>query len=136
MQAARKLVAASSGPLGIFPLQKVVRSELAFFDELRQSGASWSQIASLMRGVGLRTKAGEPVSADILRATFAREAAKRRGCSAASDAVEHRKEFPKLARITSPLTRKTALGGLNAGDKVADRMRRAVALRKAGKCEQ
>jgi hypothetical protein len=64
---------AANGPLGA--RQRVVSDHLGFFTGLRAEGASWEQIAALMAGEGLRSRAGGVVSAGVLRALCSRAAA-------------------------------------------------------------
>ena len=71
-QKARRFVAAVEGVLGPRSLQRVVREELTFFTELRAAGASWDQITALLKDEGLRSRRGEPVSADVLRTLVSR----------------------------------------------------------------
>jgi hypothetical protein len=69
---AEKVAAAATGPLGPIPIQRVVSSHFVFFSELKASGASWDQISALLEREGLRNRKGCPVSAAVLRTTYAR----------------------------------------------------------------
>lgn len=69
---AARMVAASNGPLGRLPVERTIRANIEFFVELRATGASWSQIAELLRQVGVCTRRGLPISESVLRATYAR----------------------------------------------------------------
>jgi hypothetical protein len=58
---ATEFAAALEGPLGPMPLERVVRQHVELFNDLRQAGASWRQIAALMVRHGVRRKDGESV---------------------------------------------------------------------------
>ena len=69
---ARKFAQALEGPLGPRRMQAVVRDHTALFTAWRASGASWSQIATLLAGAGVRSLSGGLVSAAMWRALVSR----------------------------------------------------------------
>lgn len=72
LKEAGRFTAALDGPLGRRAMQPVIRDFLPLFRELRASGASWSQIASLLAGAGVRSGSGQPFSDGVLRAMVSR----------------------------------------------------------------
>lgn len=54
------------------PVQRLVRSHLDFFNDLRDAGGSWDQIARLLRDEGLVSRSGEIVEAAVLRVLYSR----------------------------------------------------------------
>jgi hypothetical protein len=104
---------------------------VTFFDELRQGGANWDQIAILLRKAGLRTKRGDMVSADVLRATFARESGSRRATH--NDVVLHTIKSPRSAyrKIPAKIPAEIASDSPRPDrtNNIMNRMRRASSLR-------
>ena len=58
--------------LGPRSLSHTICDHITFFERLREEGATWEQIASLMESEGLRSRRGNAVSAGVLRALFSR----------------------------------------------------------------
>ena len=52
-----------------------------FFDGLRESGASWPQIANLLFAAGVKGRSGNPVSESVLRAIVSRAARRKTAAS-------------------------------------------------------
>lgn len=73
---ARRLIAGAQGVLGPRAVQGIMDVLLPFVDRLRHSGSSWDQIALLLSDAGLRSRRGEAVSADNLRAVASRSRAR------------------------------------------------------------
>ena len=71
---ARSVTRAAQGILGPRSLSRVVSDHIAFFEFLREGGATWDQIASLMASEGLRSRKGNVVNAGVLRALCSRAA--------------------------------------------------------------
>lgn len=69
---AQQLLDEAQGLLGPRAVHGIVGQLLPFIEELRDSGASWEQIAGLLQDAGLRSRLGEAVGADSLRATVSR----------------------------------------------------------------
>jgi len=69
---AKALVHSLDGPLGRRKLQAVMGEHQALLQDLRDQGASWPQIASLLTRAGLRREDGKIVSPAQLRAMFSR----------------------------------------------------------------
>lgn len=69
---AQKFAAALEGPLGRRRMQAVVRNHIVLFERLRESGASWTQVAALLTAAGVRDCSGAPVSANAWRAMVSR----------------------------------------------------------------
>ena len=61
------------GPLGAIPLDRVIRNDLELFSALRESGATWPQIAHALAAVGARRPNGDVISADHLRSAVSRQ---------------------------------------------------------------
>jgi hypothetical protein len=141
LKEARRFKAALEGPLGPRPMQRVVSEFQPVFQQMRASGASWSQIAALLAAAGVRSSSGQPLSDGVLRAMASRvardrSAAGRAGSSHVAERVARVSTYDAQATNTSPLPNPgelpaqrlntdTALAG------VAERIRRASALRTA-----
>ncbi|MFI3905392.1 hypothetical protein [Ochrobactrum sp. S1502_03] len=69
---AKIIVRAMHGPLGIVPFEHVIREHFPFFDNLRQRGVSWEQIARLLNSEGLVSPRGKPIPASVLRSQYSR----------------------------------------------------------------
>lgn len=61
------------GPLGKVPLDRAIRNDLALFQELRDSGASWVQITNALAAAGARRADGSAMTADHLRSAVSRQ---------------------------------------------------------------
>lgn len=61
------------GPLGRIPLDRAIKANLDLFVTLRQSGATWVQIANSLTSVGARRSDGRLISADHLRSAVSRQ---------------------------------------------------------------
>lgn len=137
LKEAGRFAAALEGPLGRRPLQRVVSEFYPFFQRMRESGASWSQIAALLAAAGIRSHLGRPLSDGVLRAMVSRAGrvpggpdstgkgkAKQRMHRAAAD---RRKVTETPA---PPVDTRLQLQRTNAAlPDVAERIRRASALR-------
>ena len=74
LKQARLLVAGTYGLLGPRAAERAIQQLLPFLDKLRRAGASWNQIADLLSDAGLRSRKGEVVKTDSLRAAASRAA--------------------------------------------------------------
>lgn len=72
MRKARAIAEAAYSLLGPVPATRVLRDHLATIIGWRSRGASWDQIATILNDAGLRSKTGDMVSAQILRAMVSR----------------------------------------------------------------
>lgn len=61
------------GPLGMIPLDRAIRADLALFQRLKATGATWVQIANALAIAGVRKPNGNLLSADHLRSTVSRQ---------------------------------------------------------------
>lgn len=128
---ARKFVADCNGPLGPLPIQRVLRSHLRFFGDLRLAGSSWDQIAALLRSEGLTSKSGGHVSASVLRALYGKESKRPPGEQGESVQahvyrnanLEGQKPVSRARQTSVPTTRVVDRDG------IALRMQRAARLR-------
>ncbi|MEX4008484.1 hypothetical protein [Neoaquamicrobium sediminum] len=138
LKEAGRFAAALDGPLGRRAMQPAIRDFLPLFRELRASGASWSQIASLLAAAGVRSGSGQPLANSVLRAMVSR--AEREALVSDSEKKEAATSGQpsgrrvRVSKTTSPrlttaapqphgVTQPAALGD------VAERIRRASALR-------
>lgn len=62
-----------SGPLGNVPLDRAIRADLGLFQILRESGATWPQIANALATAGARRPDGSLISADHVRSAVSRQ---------------------------------------------------------------
>lgn len=62
-----------SGPLGNVPLDRAIRADLELFRTLRESGATWPQIANSLAAVGARRPDGAVITADHVRSAVSRQ---------------------------------------------------------------
>lgn len=97
------------GPLGPRPMQRVVSEFHPFFQQMRASGASWSQIAALLAAAGVRSRSGQPLSDGVLRAMVSRaerdrSAAVRTGSSHATERLARVRSYDAKATKTLPLS--------------------------------
>ena len=61
------------GQLGAVPLDRAIRADLDLFKMLRDSGATWAQIANALTSAGARCPSGELISADRIRSAVSRQ---------------------------------------------------------------
>jgi hypothetical protein len=61
------------GPLGNVPLDRVIRTDLGLFRGLRDSGATWPQIASALAAAGARRPDGRTIGTDHVRSAVTRQ---------------------------------------------------------------
>lgn len=62
-----------SGPLGSVPLDRAIRADLELFRSLRESGATWPQIANALAAVGARRPDGSLIGTDHVRSAVTRQ---------------------------------------------------------------
>ncbi len=60
------------GPIGRVPLERVFAKHLEFLLELKESGATWQQITTLLNSHGLTRHDGKPLQPTQVRATVSR----------------------------------------------------------------
>lgn len=60
------------GFAGQLPIERVIRKHQDFFHELRNTGATWGQIAKLMAAVGFRRADGSPLTERHWSAMYSR----------------------------------------------------------------
>ncbi|OAV49277.1 hypothetical protein A6U98_13620 [Rhizobium sp. WYCCWR10014] len=127
MRKGRVIVDASYTPLGPLSAARVLRDHLPTIAEWRSQGASWEQIAALLREAGWRSRKGEEISAQSLRATVSRIERSIRPQPSRSSVVA-------ITRIpdTRPFPGKGKIEDGHASDDVAARIRRAATLRSGG----
>ena len=82
------------GIAGQLPMERVVRKHRDFFDELRDMGATWGQIAKLMAEAGLRRADGTPLSERHWSAMYSRAS---RSNKVAPSAKKQRNGLPQKA---------------------------------------
>lgn len=61
------------GPLGRIPLDRAIKANLDLFVTMRQTGATWVQIANALTSAGARRSDGRFISADHLRSAVSRQ---------------------------------------------------------------
>ena len=69
----KALVDNFKGPLGPIPLDRAVRRHRGLFEEFRDEGFTWSQIARALAAAGIRRADGSSFSADRLRGAVSRQ---------------------------------------------------------------
>jgi hypothetical protein len=74
------------GPFGQIPFERAVVRHLPLFLGLRQRGLTWTGIAGLLTGRGVRRANGHPISVEQLRGVISRQM--RRSEISASDRIE------------------------------------------------
>ena len=79
-------IATLQGPFGQIPFERAVVCHLPLFLGLRQSGLTWTRVASLLTAHGERRADGHPISAEQLRGVISRQM--RRSVTSASDRIE------------------------------------------------
>ena len=62
-----------TGPLGPVPFDRAIRADLELFRGLRDSGATWPQIASALTAAGARRPDGGIISPDHVRSAVTRQ---------------------------------------------------------------
>lgn len=71
----KAIITSQTGVAGPKSLQRVVRENVAIFERLRADGATWDQIANLLRAHGLRSRHNRVVGGDVLRVLVSRAVA-------------------------------------------------------------
>jgi len=122
------MAAAGAAPLGRRPSQKVVAGDLAFLDELRRTGASWEQIAALLRSEGLLSRVGRPIPASVLRAMFSR-ASRNRVTESAGAGTPEKPAAPAIEAGKREATQNNWYRPESGRDNLAERLARAMQLR-------
>jgi len=84
-----------NGPLGQIPLDRAIRKEIELFVDLRNSGATWTQIAQALLAVGVRRPDGGGITADHLRGAVSRQILRKQ------DAAKHDDEQVPVKRTAS-----------------------------------
>lgn len=79
-------IATLQGPFGQIPFERAVVRHLPLFLGLRQSGLTWTRVASLLTASGVRRANGHPISVEQLRGVVSRQM--RRSAISASDRME------------------------------------------------
>lgn len=69
---AAQITSDMEGPVGRVPLERVLAKHIGFFNDLRSDGATWPQIAALLKRAGLTRKDGAAIEASQIRATISR----------------------------------------------------------------
>ena len=85
-----------SGPLGNVPLDRAIRTDLGLFQILRDSGATWPQIANALASAGARRPNGSIIPADHVRSAVSRQLTR-------SDTKEPRTFRPQPSEEQPPL---------------------------------
>jgi hypothetical protein len=113
------------GPLGPIPLDRAVRRHCGLFEEFRDEGFTWSQIARALAAAGIRRADGSSFSADRLRGAISRQMKVNASASAGrlSEDSTHQ-------RIASPGER--AFSRSRTGETAARRPRKTVAAKPVG----
>jgi len=62
-----------SGPLGSVPLDRAIRADLGLFQILRESGATWPQIANALAAAGARRPDGSIIPVGHVRSAVTRQ---------------------------------------------------------------
>jgi len=131
---ARRLVAALDGPLGPRPMQRIVSQFNPFFQRLRKDGASWAQIAILLASAGLRSRSGQRITADILRAMVSRSM---RGRPASYGAkIDGRAKSRVVSDVPSSGAPASEKQNLGSSDRPAPRLRSGVRAKSANVAER
>lgn len=138
LKEAGRLAASLDGPLGRRAMQPVIRDFLPLFQEMRASGASWSQIASLVAAAGVRSGSGQPLTDGVLRAMVSRaEREAQASDSEKKEAATGGQPSGRRVRVSETISLRLAAAAPQPhgvtqhaalGD-VAERIRRASALR-------
>lgn len=113
------------GPLGPIPLDRAVRRHRGLFEEFRDEGFTWSQIARALAAAGIRRADGSSFSADRLRGAVSRQmkvTASAPTGPPAEDSTPLRTAAPEEKASSGPKTGETA----------APRARKTVAVKPLG----
>jgi hypothetical protein len=113
------------GPLGPIPLDRAVRRHRGLFEEFRDEGFTWSQIARALAAAGIRRADGSSFSADRLRGAVSRQMKANGSASAGRPLEDSRRQ-----RIASPGERASSRSG--TGETAARRARKMIAAKPAG----
>lgn len=129
-QLLRRLSDAIEGPAGPIPLDRALRKNPDILCQLRGTGMTWAQIASLAEGAGIKGRQGQSIRAPQWRAMASR---------AGREAVRHFRSPSQVhagPRPVVPIQPAAARRGstttvsASSSDAVRDRLNRLVALRK------
>lgn len=113
------------GPLGPIPLDRAVRRHRGLFEEFRDEGFTWSQIARALAAAGIRRADGSSFSADRLRGAVSRQMK-----VTASAPTGQPAEDSTPLRTAAP--EEKASSGSRIGETAAPRVRKAVAVKPVG----
>lgn len=130
MRKARMIVAASCTAFGPLPAERVLRDHFATIVGWRNQGASWDQIAKILCDAGWRSNSGGIISAQVIRAMSSR-IQRSHPVRATSAGIVTR--LDTIASTARDMPANRAQVGNRASTptsaEIAERMRRAVALR-------
>jgi len=93
------------GPLGKVPLDRAIRNDLALFQELRDSGASWIQISNALAAAGAQRADGSAITGDHLRSAVSRQL-KRQTDEHGEPSAAHRSP-PTTSKRRPPVAKKS-----------------------------
>ena len=110
------------GPLGPIPLDRAVRRHRGLFEEFRDEGFTWSQIARALAAAGIRRADGSSFSADRLRGAVSRQMKAAPAGQPVGDSIPLRTAAPE----------KKASAGSRTGETTAPRARKTVAVKLVG----
>lgn len=113
------------GPLGPIPLDRAVRRHRGLFEEFRDEGFTWSQIARALAAAGIRRADGSSFSADRLRGAVSRQMK-----VTASAPTGQPGEDSTPLRTAAP--EEKASSGSRTGETTAPRARKTVAVKPVG----
>lgn len=126
---ARAIAEASLMALGSLPAARVMRDHLATVTEWRNAGASWEQIAAILRDAGWRSKTGGAVSAQSLRAMVSRIRRELSASQAADVSVAARASLKTTQQPFYTDRSGTDFAADAKRSDVAERIQRAASLR-------
>ena len=110
------------GPLGPIPLDRAVRRHRGLFEEFRDEGFTWSQIARALAAAGIRRADGGSFSADRLRGAVSRQMK-----ATASAPTSQPAEDSTPLRTAAP--QEKAPSGSRTGETASPRARKTVAVK-------
>jgi cytosine/adenosine deaminase-related metal-dependent hydrolase len=116
------------GPLGPLPLERVLRQHVQLFTDLRQTGASWRQIAALMVRHGVTRKDGQTVDATQWAAMVSRAEKSAAQSPPISALQEKRQRAPASVKVEGGTDSNSNL----IRDSVRARMRKSASIREDG----
>lgn len=121
------------GPLGIVPLDRVIRTDLGLFRGLRDSGATWPQIASALAAAGARRPDGRIIGTDHVRSAVTRQLKNAPPIEARlSPVAASPSEKPRQASRYKPPPARLAVANPDLGEKAEPKLTRADVLSKNG----